>query len=116
MTDSPTTQPSGASDRERQLAAAKVLVELIAADSMPVLSWDLSAYQPGILGGYVPSDQSDEKRRGDVAFWADLLEVDVTERDGGDKRGPWTDVIASGTYRDVSMKVWTRIYGKDVSA
>ncbi|MGI5223590.1 hypothetical protein [Actinoallomurus sp. CA-142502] len=116
MNDHPTTRPPEASTRKQQLAAAQALVKLLKVEDMPELTWEMSAYDVR-LEGLVRSNQSDEERRDDVAFWADLLEVDVAEDSGTYEDGvAWHDVFADGTFNDFRVKVWTRFHSRKASA
>lgn len=116
MTNHPTTPPAEPSIREQQLAAAEALVELLKVEDMPELSWDLSAHEVR-LDGLVPSNQTEEARRDDVAFWADLFEVDVTENSGTYKDGvAWADAIAEGTFKGIRVRVWARFNRQEASA
>lgn len=73
--------------REQQIAAARVLMDLLNED-LPLASWSLYAHDGGLSGQISPSQGSVQERLADMQKWADRLgqQIDVTryeKRTGG---------------------------------
>lgn len=98
-------------DRERQLAIAKVLVTLLSED-LPTATWRISAYRPNIVGQIGTSQGTAAQRRADLRKWADFLGAELTvlrwERHTGG------EVEAQAEVEGVPVRVWSHFLKKDL--